>query len=154
MITQEQVKQLFDYDENGYFVRKSNKKIAGSIDNKNYFRLTICQKSYQLHRVIWLWHYGELPTNDVDHIDGNPSNNKIENLRLATRSENLGNTKIQKNNTTGFKGVSFYKRTCKFQSRIQKNKKLVHLGFFDTPEEAHEAYKQAAIKHFGEFARY
>lgn len=92
--------------------------------------------------------------NDIDHKDGNPMNCKRDNLREATRSQNQANRKLQCNNTTGFKGVTKFKGRNKWFSKITVDGKHIHLGSFDTPEDAHAAYCKAATKHFGEFARF
>jgi len=87
----------------------------------------------------------------VDHIDGNSSNNNADNLRWATVSENLHNAKKPYNNTSGYKGVRF---SCgRFNASIKINGKALHLGRFDTAEEAHRAYMSKSIELFGGFAR-
>lgn len=88
----------------------------------------------------------------VDHIDGNRLNNIRENLRLASNSQNGKNRRISKLNKSGYKGV--YKVRDKWRVAIKVNYKLIHLGYFNTPEEAHKAYCEAAIKYHGEFARF
>lgn len=88
----------------------------------------------------------------VDHKDGNPLNNTRENVRLANSKQNAYNTRRAKDNKSGYKGVHFEKG--KWSARIMVNKKFLRLGRYNTPEEAHEAYKKAAIEHFGEFARF
>jgi hypothetical protein len=90
----------------------------------------------------------------VDHIDGNPLNNRRSNLRLATPSENQWNQKRSCANTSGFKGVGWHERDRRWQARIRKEGKLYHLGNFKSPEEAHEAYCRAAAELHGEFARF
>lgn len=89
-----------------------------------------------------------------DHIDGNVLNNRRSNLRLATHQQNMRNKKRSRNNTTGYKGVRWYAPLSKYNARITVNNKCIHLGYFSNAEEAHEAYKQAAVKYFGEFARF
>lgn len=91
-------------------------------------------------------------TNDIDHIDLDKFNNRRLNLREATRSQNQINHRIHSNNTTGFKGVSF--RRNKYRAMIMADGKSIELGYFDIPEEAHEAYCKAAIKYHKEFARF
>lgn len=96
-----------------------------------------------------------LPVNpplEVDHKDTNKLNATRDNLRYATRSQNRANRPAQANSTTGYKGVYLEKRTGKFFARIQKDRKVIHLGTFFNEIEAAEVYDEAAIKHFGEFA--
>lgn len=161
-ISQEVVKELFDYHEDGYLLRKQSKQgvlkdmTAGKTVPKGkhpYKQICINNSRYDIHRIIFLWHHGFMPI-QVDHEDMDKTNNKIKNLRQATQSQNQHNKPMQKNNSTGFKGVCYDKRNKKFKSSISVCGKPLSLGYYKTPEEAHEAYKQAAIKHFGEFARY
>lgn len=109
-----------------------------------------------LHRLVLSRMLGRdlLPTEDVDHTNMNPLDNRRENLRLATRSQNLANTKTRSNNTSGFKGVYFDKTKQKWRAIITVNKEIKRLGRFDTPEEAHAAYCEAAKHYYGEFARF
>ncbi len=90
---------------------------------------------------------------EIDHINRDGLDNRRKNLRLATRQQNMANRGIQKNNSTGFKGVSNTKSKCNpFQSIIRVNRKNIYLGCFPTPESAYERYCIAANKYFGEFA--
>lgn len=90
---------------------------------------------------------------EVDHRDGNGLNNLRENLRIATHSQNMRNSRTPKNNITGFKGVSFTTREQKYRAVIYVDGKMIHLGYFQSPEEAHKAYCAGATLHHGEFAR-
>lgn len=89
----------------------------------------------------------------VDHIDGNGLNNQKTNLRICTNTQNCWNQRIAKNNTTGFKGVTFVKATKRYRARIRVNSKLILVGDFKTAQEAGEAYNWAALNHYGDFAR-
>ncbi len=93
------------------------------------------------------------PTMVVDHIDGNPLNNQKSNLRVCTQTENIRNRKLNSNNTSGFKGVSWIKRQKKWKATITLNKKQIHLGYFFYPEEAYAAYKEASTKYHKEYGR-
>lgn len=150
MLTQERVRELFDYQD-GQLIRKTNRAsngngkrwivgtILGSKLNHGYYAASVDYKSYKLHRLIWLWHKGELPKLDIDHIDGNPSNNRIENLREVTPSQNMQNQrKPRKTNKLGYQGV--YQVKNRFRTSITLNGKVKNIGYFDTPEEAHNAY--------------
>lgn len=89
----------------------------------------------------------------VDHINGNGLDNRRCNLRLANQSNNASNVAIKSNNTSGYKGVSRYSHS-KWRAQIVVNQKYIHLGIFDTAEEAHKAYCEAAKLHFGNFAKF
>ena len=90
----------------------------------------------------------------VDHIDGNPLNNKIENLRAATNSQNQANTRLSKANTSGYKGVYFHKSTGLWQASVRKDKKLIHLGLFQNIEDAVKARRTHFEVLHGEFTRH
>lgn len=114
---------------------------AGNMMQNGYRKLKFCGKQYLTHRVAWLLHHGTWPFGDIDHIDGNPSNNKLDNLRDVSHSVNLQNRKsATRKNKTGFLGV--VKRKNKYAAHITKNGKQVYLGLFDTAELAHQAYKE------------
>lgn len=88
----------------------------------------------------------------ADHIDNNGLNNRRDNLRLATRTQNAGNSRTWVSNTSGYKGVYYYKRSGKYAAHIKDGPKQRTIGYFDTPEDAHIAYLEAAKRYFGEFA--
>ena len=106
------------------------------------------------HRIAWVKLHGALPDSHIDHINMNRSDNRRDNLRHATLSENNRNRAKQSNNTSGYKGVTFHCRTGKYQAKICINKRRISLGYFDDPSIASEAYQQAAKEHHGEFARH
>lgn len=114
----------------------------------------VCGQRIYTHRVIWEMHYGAIPTGMVvDHIDTNPWNNRLSNLRLATHGQNLCNTGAKRNNKCGLKGVCWLKRERKWVAQLQVNKKRLRVGYFDTKGMAAVAYAKAAIRHHGKFAR-
>lgn len=107
-----------------------------------------------LHRLVWVLMNGDDPgVLHIDHINGDPFDNRIENLRLATKAENCRNVGASKNNTSGYKGVTKVYGT-KWLAQIMVNRKHYYLGVHDTAEEAHAAYCKAAEEHFGKFARF
>ena len=161
MLTQEFIRERFDYDpETGSFTwRVSSGGMhpgdeAGFVNGLGYRR--ICVKGFGqigAHRLAWLYVHGVLPK-IVDHKDLNRSNNRIDNLRLATRAQNIANQAAHKDNTSGFKGVSYLPNRKKpWRATIMCRGKWKFLGYYDTPEAAHAAYLSAAQSAFGEFAR-
>lgn len=125
---------------------------AGTLHHSGYVCIAVNKVGYLRHRLVWLFVHGEWPKGQLDHDNGVRGDDRLENLRLATPSENITNAKRRRDNTSGFKGVS--KLRHGWEARIMKNGKQTWLGFYETPEAAHEAYKQAALKFHGEFARF
>jgi hypothetical protein len=165
MLTAEKVREALDYDpETGVFLWKVDRcargkgvrmragSLAGGPTACGYWRVFI-GRNYQAHRLAWLYVYGEWPSREIDHIDGDRRNNRIANLRLATSLQNKGNMKRRADNSSGFKGVIFCKFTGRWRSRIRHNGRVHCLGRHSTPEAAHVAYREAAERLFGEFAR-
>jgi hypothetical protein len=104
---------------------------------------------FRMHRLIV-----NAPSNiDVDHINGNRLDNRRENLRFCNQSQNLANSKLQVNNTSGYKGVCWNKRIKKWHSQVGSRKNRKNLGEFNTAEEAAKAHDEAAKKLYGEFAK-
>ncbi len=157
-ISQERVRELFDYSPlTGRLIWKaslSNRAPIGSSaggfkqDSKGYYRVTIEGVSFGVHRLIWIWHNGEIPDGyEIDHRDLDRMNNRIENLRLATPAQN--NVNKRTSNKLGLKGVK--KNGKSYQARIRINGQRINIGTFSTPEEAHAAYLERAKKEYGEF---
>jgi hypothetical protein len=150
------LRSIMDYNsETGelFWKRGWRKGRRAGCYSKEYVEIWVDNASYKGHRLVWLWVHGAWPSREIDHIDCNGRNNRISNLRIATRSENCANTRRYVSNSSGFKGVDFHKRTGKFRARIRKDRSLHHLGFFETPEEAFAAYSEAAKHRFKDFAR-
>lgn len=116
-----------------------------------YVWITFHFGAISAHRIIFVMHYGYLP-DEVDHINGNPSDNRIENLRAATHKQNSQNMKTTRRNSSGVKGVSFHKTHGKWSAYIRADGKMKHLGLFKTIEEAAIARKSAEKSHYGEFS--
>jgi hypothetical protein len=158
-LTPSRLKTVLDYDQDtGTFVWKVSMgraragNAAGWHDGRGYIRIGIDGVRYQAHRLAWFFVHQEWPPDDVDH-EKDRTDNRIANLRSATRQQNNANRSIASNNTTGFKGVCFDKNRNKYQATIMVDGKTRYLGRFDKPEQAHAAYCGAAEKFFGEFAR-
>lgn len=126
-LTQQQVQELFEYRDGDLHWKPRtlsrnrpsvlNGKKVGCPNGSGYLTMVHDKRKYYLHQLVFLMHHGYIPSN-IDHIDGNGSNNRIENLRLATVSENMYNTKINTKNTSGFKGVHFNKQKQKWQAKL------------------------------------
>ena len=151
--------EYFEYkDGNLYWKRMLSKrnpigKIAGSTNASGYRQVQLMGKHYLQHRVVWEMFNGAIPDGlQIDHINGNKSDNKIENLRLATHSENQANKGYTKRNSTGFKGVSLIKSRNKYQATICVNSKNINLGSFKCPTSAYFAYVKASKKYQKEFS--
>lgn len=123
-------------------------KIATSIGNRGYCRVKIFDRDYQSHRVIWAFVHGQWPINDIDHINGIRTDNRIVNLRAVTRSENNCNQRCGVRNTSGVIGVSWDKGTNKWRAQIAINRRGYHLGLFRSLGDAITARK-VAEQHFG-----
>lgn len=114
---------------------------------------TVLARRQLAHRVAWAIYYGHLPDGEIDHINGARSDNRICNLRDATHQQNCCNSARRLDNTSGYKGVIRFRDGIRWQALIMSGGKTAHIGLFDTPEAAHEAYCEAAKKYHGEFAR-
>ncbi len=127
-------------------------EIAGAICN-GYWRVKIDKKQNLSHRVIWLMTYGRYPAEFIDHANGIRSDNRLSNLREATRAQNSWNQGRTPLNTSGHKGIVWHKRECKWHAVIKVHQKATHLGSFSSKEDAVAAYAEAAVRLHGEFAR-
>jgi len=150
-------RELFEYRDGKLYwkISPNNSVVVGQevgwLSANGYRLVRVGGKNKRVHRVIWAYHYGEIEEGVfVDHINRDKLDNRIENLRLCNRSQNQGNSKLRKDNKLGFKGV--HTRGNKFRATIIKKRKMIHLGYFSTAEEAHAAYLKAAEEYFGEFA--
>jgi hypothetical protein len=165
MITYEIAKALFNYDsETGLLTWKfSSGQIVkgaeagtniGNCKSKTKYRgIKLFKLTYKVHRIIWLMQTGDWPKGDVDHIDGDGLNNKWENLRDITHSQNLMNAAVRSDSTSGYKGVSYDSRRDKWYAYINIDGKRKMLGRHRTMQEAITARRDAEQDLFGEFAR-
>lgn len=160
MLTQEYLKSIINYDpDTGIFKKIKCRRgdwvgrPAGTIMLKGYRCISIDNKRYLAHRLAWLYMTGEWP-GQIDHINNIKDDNRFINLRPATLSQNMHNQGKRKNNTSGFKGVSFHGGANKWMAQIKVNWENKYLGVYSTPQEAHAAYCKAAKKHHQQFARF
>jgi len=141
------------YYLDGRLFYKKNDRLAGQRSATNgYYTTKIKGKYYCTHVLIWMMHFGSIPKGlEVDHIDRNSLNNKIDNLRLATSRQNKLNRSAIRNSRTGVKGVSWHKGNKKYVARITHYGEKMLLGYFDEIQDAQKAYEEASLKYHGEF---
>ncbi|QIG68214.1 HNH endonuclease protein [Rhizobium phage RHph_Y1_10] len=117
---------------------------ASSINNKGYGRVKVMKKTLSAHRVAWFLHYGEWPAGGViDHINGNKTDNRIENLRVVTTQQNGRNRKLNENSKSGYPGVYWACRQKAWKVYIRREGRNIHLGYFKNKTDAAEARKSA-----------
>ncbi len=163
MLTIERAREVLAYDpETGVLTWKVSLAprgpvgaVAGYSDPRHRGRihLRVDGKLYLAHRIIWLLVYGQWPVVVLDHIDGDPSNNRLSNIRAATAQQNSFNQRKTRG-TSRCKGVSWDRDRGLWFSKISRGGKQYPLGRFQSEEEAHAAYCEAAKRLFGEFARF
>jgi len=159
-LTYGRLRELVEYfPETGVFVHKITRgravagEVAGVKRKDGYILLCLDNEKILAHRVAWFYMNGEWPAEVIDHINGNPRDNRIANLRPATYWQNSANSGLRSTNKSGFKGVSWVKEKKKWTARLMVNSRFHNLGYFDSKEEAGLAYKAAIATHAGEFAR-
>lgn len=164
-VTPEIVRELLDYDpktgvltwryrERKWFADQRafstwNARYSGNVafasnDGQGYGRGQLMGKSLRAHRIAWAHHYGEWPSKNIDHINGNPADNRIHNLRDVSQSENNRNMRKRKDNTSGVCGVHWEPRRGVWEARINKGGRYKFIGAFDTRQDAIEARKKAS----------
>lgn len=149
MLTQSRLKELFTYDADAGIFTRITKSAVNSIvgstpgcAHRGYVRMMVDGKRHQAHRLAWLYMTGEFPSDFIDHINGNRSDNRFVNLRDVDRCMNIQNQRVARkdNLSTGLLGASFHKASGKYIAQISLGGKKKNLGCFDTPQEAHSAY--------------
>lgn len=158
MLTQAILKENLHYNpDTGVFTWvKTNKgrilsKEVGFFEADGYRRIGINRKRYAAHRLAWLYMTGEWPENQIDHVNGIRGDNRFLNIREANHSQNNHNKRKQSNNTSGYKGVSWYKHAKKWRASIKLDNKTKCIGYFLTAELAYDAYRKAAKELHGDF---
>jgi hypothetical protein len=136
-------------NEHGRSIWKARRagKPAGYKGNRGYIQIGIYGKLISAHRLAWCYVYGNMPDDQIDHIDGDPINNQISNIRAVTNAENSKNQKRYKNNSSGVVGVYWDKRGEKWMSKIKVDGNQIYLGLFDKIEDAAAARKSAELEY-------
>lgn len=155
-LTADEFRRIVHYDpETGDFtwLESLTRRKAGTKATKRpYVQFRVRGKLLYAHRLAWLYVHGEWPRGQLDHINGDPSDNHIANLRLATPKQNMANVRIHRDNKSGFKGVCQVKGG-KFMASIKEGGKVKYIGLFDSAASAHWAYWCEARRIHGDFAR-
>ena len=150
-LTAEMLREILHYDtDTGVFTWKVSLSSTGLANSEagcrvsdGYLRIRVHKVLYLAHRLAWLYHFGEWPKDQIDHVNRVRSDNRISNLRNATDKQNRQNMSLAVNNTTGHTGITWHKPAGKWQARIKHNRKHFHLGLFDDLEDAVAARKAA-----------
>ena len=156
--SQETLRELFNYsDEEGrlyWKVRPANNvdisKAAGCIGKDGYIEIKICRSAYKLHRLVYIWHFGSIEKKDVvDHISGDNTDNRINNLQAISNQKNIMKQRGRSDNTSGYRGVCWSERDNKWLAHIRFDNHRIHVGYIENIEDAAIAYDHAAIELFG-----
>lgn len=163
-LTQKEVRTVLDYcPQTGIFQWKYRsdmpnqwntrfaQQVAGGYSGDGYIAIRINGRRYLSHRLVFLWMTGSFPICEIDHINGIRYDNRFDNLREATSSENKMNACRHKDNKSGVKGIRFHKRAKKYQARVNIDGKAIYLGLFDTAEEAKTERDKVARCVHGDF---
>jgi hypothetical protein len=155
LLTQDYIKKLFKYNpETGdllWRIQKGTQGIIGNVtgctDDRGRILIKINSKRYYAHRLVFLYHHGYFPEYEIDHIDRNPSNNRISNLREVSHICNMRNAKRDRTNTSGITGVYQVKGDGKWRAAITINRKIYHLKFTSSFKDTVIARHNAEIKY-------
>lgn len=152
----EEIRDAFSYDASTGILRwrtgRLSGRIAGTIREDGYVIIKFMRRKFYGHRIAWLVYYGDWPSLDIDHINGNRSDNRISNIREVSVAQNHWNSKKYKNNTTGFRGVYLH-NSGKWCAEIWWHGHKKYLGLFATKEEASTAHEKARGNLYGKYSR-
>lgn len=156
MITHTDLLKILKYNPmTGIFTKDSRRRknvVVGYLHPDGYMRISVKGVKYLGQRLAWFYVHGDWPTQHIDHINQNKADNRLSNLRLASRLENSRNRKVFVNNKCGYKGVHFVSNLGKYRAIIKYEGKPIHLGYFHYLDDAALAYNEAATTMFGDYA--
>lgn len=127
---------------------------VGSFNSTGYRRVYFFEVHYFVHRLAWFLYYGFWPSKYLDHINGNPADNRIKNLREATAAQNTFNKKKPITNTSGVKGISWHKRDKAWQAGLERNNKMIFVGYFKNLDDAKNAVEKKRLELHEEFTNH
>ncbi len=162
-LTASRLRELLTYHpDTGRFTRRirhcnavrAGDDVAGSAHDLGYRMISVDGEQYLAHRLVWLYSYGEWPVGDVDHENRDKADNRLANLRLATRSQNCFNRRIRSDNTTGYSNVLFDKKRQTYFVQVKAAGRRYKRCGFATPEAANEAAKLLTKEHHGAFSKH
>lgn len=160
-INAETLKSFLVYDsDTGVFRRISNRQggfklgaLAGYKHHSGYRYIKVNGKTYAAHRLAWIFHFGEMPEGEIDHINCDKSDNRITNLRLSDRKGNVCNVGLRKDNSSGVKGVSWHRECRKWVGYVRHNGRKIYVGLFSDLSAAADAVSEMRKSLHKEFAR-
>lgn len=156
LVSVDQLREHFLLREGGVLVRRTGCRMGravGFLNAYGYLRVSLHGKQFMAHRVVFALTYGRWPADEIDHRNGVRADNDPSNLREATSAENKHNSPVRRSNACGHKGVYFHKCSGRWMAQIRANGKRIFLGEFSDVAVAGEAYRIAAERLHGEFAR-
>lgn len=155
------LRELLIYDPlTGSFTHRTTRgpckegSLAGCLNALGYIRICVDYVDYAAHRLVWLYQFGSFPSSQIDHINGNRADNRLCNLRLADNSQNNQNRPLQRNSTSGFKGVSLHKQSGRWFAYATKNGRRVSGGYHESAEQAFAAATALRTQLHGEYAKH
>lgn len=152
LVADDIIREIYSYDSGTGWIFRDDRMLSGKSCKGGYLQINIFGKMVMAHRLAWFLYYGSWPSKLIDHINGNTSDNRIDNLREASPSDNQTNGRTRRDSTSGIRGVSLRSRDNKWASYLDRNGRRVHSAQHASFLKAVQARRDAVLKHCGEFA--